>query len=332
MTKFLQSIRTILVPALMAAMGSAAADGLPEFNRDPDRARIIADDLERFWAAWDRMADAGERRAELLETHYLQPASPGLQSFMQSRIGDADNLLAAIDEHPAYYASLRELGPRMATAAKRAYPAFRALDQLFPDAVFPDVYLLVGRMNSGGTISMEGLLIGVEMYGLTDATPMEELGDWHRAVLAPPERIEAIIMHELMHFQQAIHGRLDFESLLGNSLKEGAADFLAERVLGSHINQTVHDWAMPREAELWQEFCQVMHGADHEGWLYGGGEQAGRPADLGYFMGYRIALAYHERAADKRQAVRDIITMTDERAFLRDSGYESRFPDCRASG
>ena len=34
----------------------------------------------------------------------------------------------------------------------------------------------------------------------------------------------------------------------------------------------------------------------------------GRPNDLGYFIGYRIAQAYYQRAADKAQAVRDIIT------------------------
>lgn len=45
---------------------------------------------------------------------------------------------------------------------------------------FPDVYFLVGRMSSGGTTSDAGLLIGVEMYGLSEDTPREELGMWHQ--------------------------------------------------------------------------------------------------------------------------------------------------------
>ena len=47
-----------------------------------------------------------------------------------------------------------------------------------------------------------------------------------------------------------------------------------------------------------------------------------RPADLGYFVGYRIVEAYYQRAADRRAAIREILTATDYEALLAASGYD----------
>lgn len=76
------------------------------------------------------------------------------------------------------------------------------------------------------------------------------------------------------------------------------AEFHEPRIL-------IHEFADPREAELWREFQGRMHDKDFSGWLYQDSE--GRPYDLGYWMGYKITKSYYERAADKRKAVRDIL-------------------------
>ena len=51
----------------------------------------------------------------------------------------------------------------------------------------------------------------------------------------------------------------------------------------------------------------------------------GRPADLGYWMGYRIARGYYRRAADKAQAIRDMLRIRDFDAFLEASGVAEEF-------
>jgi uncharacterized protein YjaZ len=63
-----------------------------------------------------------------------------------------------------------------------------------------------------------------------------------------------------------------------------------------------------------------MNERETAGWLYGG-QPEGRPADLGYFFGYRIARAYYERAEDKTRALREILTATDFPRLLEVSGY-----------
>ena len=303
------------------ALSSAKADEFPEFNRDPAQARIVTEDLDRFWAAWDRAEQEPERRREIFQQDYLDAGSPGLQSFVELRIQDVDRLLATIDHHREYYAALRVRMQELPALTEPVREGFFKLKDMLPEAVFPDTYLLIGAMNSAGTIHLEGLLIGVEMHGLTPATNLEGMSQWHRSVLKPMDEIPVIIMHELMHFQQINLSRTSFNTLLGQSIYEGAADFLAELVLDRHINQHLHDWALPREAELWAEFKAQMHDEDLSKWLYNGTRAVDRPADLGYFIGYRIVQAYYEQADDKQQAIREILAMTDPKALLDVSGY-----------
>ena len=42
---------------------------------------------------------------------------------------------------------------------------------------------------------------------------------------------------------------------------------------------------------------------------------------LGYWVGYRIAKAFYQRAPDQRRAISEMIRMTDARAFLAKSGW-----------
>ena len=48
----------------------------------------------------------------------------------------------------------------------------------------------------------------------------------------------------------------------------------------------------------------------------------GKPADLGYFVGYKIAKEYYKNSKDKKQAVNDIIDMTNPLRFLELSKYD----------
>jgi hypothetical protein len=41
----------------------------------------------------------------------------------------------------------------------------------------------------------------------------------------------------------------------------------------------------------------------------------------GYWVGYRIVKAYYQQASDKRRAIREILEMSDPKAFLAKSGW-----------
>lgn len=285
-------------------------------NPNPDGARIVTEDLGRFWEAFDKAAPSFP--AETFQKLYLDRGTPGLQDFVKLRIQSAEKLAKTVQAHPKYYASARESTRRIPEMEKGIRASFYALEYLYPEAVFPDVYFLVGVLNSGGTTSDRALLIGAEMYGRTPQSPTEELDDWLKTVLSPVESIPHIVAHELIHYQQKYPQAAE-PTLLAQSIQEGSADFLGEMISGRHINAHVHAYAVPRRAELWKEFKAKMHGKDLAGWLYS--SSGDRPNDLGYWMGYEITKAYYDKAADKRKALKEILEIKDFDAFLAKSGY-----------
>lgn len=286
-------------------------------NRDPNKIEIITTDIDNFWRAYDQSLP--DFNPDSFKELYIKQGTKGLKGFMNGRIKNAENLSSLIKKRPKYYASLREITPKIPAMEAEIKSYLVKMKEIYPDAIFPSVYFLIGAMNSGGTTSRHGLLIGADMYGLTPDTPKEELSQWLISVLKPVDEIPHIVAHELVHFQQKYDGK----NLLSASIKEGSADFIAELVSGRHINDHVHDFANPKEEELWLEFKSRMLEKDYTGWLYS--TQKGRPNDLGYWMGYKIAKSYYDNMTNKLQAVDDIMHIKDFEEFLEKSKYAERF-------
>lgn len=268
-------------------------------SANPDSARIITSDVRLFWAVVDRSTPA--TLPQLLHCEYIRGGTQAVRDFIPYRIISAHRLAEMVTARRARYDAARQSSLALDTLVQPVRVVFHRMKALYPDAVFPDVYFVIGRLNTGGTTSPRGLLIGAEMYRNHSDIPH-------------------IIAHELVHYQQTPipEGQ---RTLLAQSIMEGSADFVAELISGRHINERAHAYALPRERELWQEFSGAMHGQDLTGWLYGNPPE-GRPADIGYFFGYRIAQAYYARTPDKSQALRDILSITDYGEFWIQSGYD----------
>ena len=108
---------------------------------------------------------------------YLDAGSAGLKEFDRLRIEGPAKLAATVASHPRYYESLRGREARIAEFEPAIRDSLHAMQRLYPAAIFPDVYIVIGRMNSGGTLSPTGLLVGLEMYGRHEGWPEDELGD-----------------------------------------------------------------------------------------------------------------------------------------------------------
>ncbi len=317
------STTLLLLLALSTTIFGQAAGDKPEERKvssNPDEARIITTDIELFWKAYDRARP--DNNLNVFRDEYLKIGSYGLKQFTRLRIGNSCNLVDVIEKHPKYYASIRQTTSKIDSMKDEIRASLRRLKELYPEAVFPDVYFLIGRMNSGGTLTANALLIGSEMYGKTQSTPVEEMGDWHRQVIKGVEAIPHIVTHELIHYQQKYPAA---DTLLARAMNEGVADFVAELVSGGNINDHLHRYGNARERELWEEFKKGMDAKDVSRWLYQGDQSKDRPADLGYYMGYKIAEAYYKRAADKKQAIKDILQIKDFHQFLTASGYDEKF-------
>ena len=309
-----------LIALGIPAFGQSTAGDAEGINRDPEKAEIVTSDIGLFWSAYDRATP--EDDLIVFRNEYLRKGSPGLKEFTRLRIGSVCDLAATIGARPRYYRNLREGSLRIASFEPSIRKSFVKLKELYPEAVFPPVYFVIGRMSSAGTLSEKGLLIGVDMFGRTADMPEDELSDWHKAVLSSVDRIPYIVAHELIHYQQAPPAS---RTLLAVSVREGAADFVGELISGGQINPHLHEYGNPREAELWAAFSKEMDGEDLSNWLYQGERAKDAPADLGYYIGYKIAESYYIRAADKKLAVFEILKAKDFKAFLEKSGYAEKF-------
>ena len=103
---------------------------------------------------------------------------------------------------------------------------------------------------------------------------------------------------------------------------------------GGNFNAHIHDWADPQEEAVWCAFQAEMDGDDTSDWIANGNRPDSRPAgldyaDLGYYVGYRIAKAYHAQAReagrDAADVVRALLHVDNAKTLLAESGYAEGF-------
>ncbi len=271
------------------------------FPQDPQEAIFVTSDIQNFWIAFDLIENSNGNPFET----YLKNGTIGLKGFIPNRIISADSLLNMVKRRKKDYEKIRAIEVKIKEVEKKVKPYFYALEYWYPYAVYPPVYFVVGRFNSGGTISENGLLIGAEKLTSLDHLP-------------------ELIIHESIHFQQKWpEGRKT--NLLQQSILEGMADFIAELVTGIKGNQEANKYGNKHKEELCKEFVKKMYGNDMQDWLHGTSGKDKRPNDLGYWIGYEIVKAYFVKAKDKKLAVNHILNIEDYDRFIRESGYLEKY-------
>ncbi len=292
-----------MLTLIFASAGSQAAG-------DPFAARVRYDDVDRFYRAYD--AARGRPSAKQLRRDYIQAGSPGVQDFEHYRIESPEALAAKITEDQAMYERARRCRVALPRVDRRMRAAYLAFQAALPEAELPDTTILIGRGNSGGTAKPAGVLIGLEV--VCDPTP---------GAVPLDVRLTHLVAHELGHTQQAYFRG---DTLLEAALNEGVAEFVAELISGAPLNFEMFAKADARAGEIERAFAAEMAGTDKRSWLYNGAGTNEWPGDLGYWVGYRIAKSFYDRSPDKRAAVRAMLKSTDERAFLKASGWTPAAP------
>ena len=284
--------------------------------------QLITSDIDNFWRAYDA-GRPGDRAAAFQEL-YLDPGSPGLKDFLKLRITSAEELAKTVDGTPKFYATIRPGTLAVATQKEAILLRLKRFKELYPEATFPDVYFVIGRLTSGGTTGDSGLLIGTEVFALADTVDSSEIRQSNPAFLKAMgniQKLPLIVVHELVHSQQKHRGQ---ETLLSQSLIEGAADFVTQLVSGSTINSYANEWAAARRDELFKKFAHDVAETPRRlsGWMYNYSRvQGDEPADLGYWIGAEICRSYYEAADKKPEALRDIVRMETPEAIVRGSSY-----------
>lgn len=289
---------------------------------------VITSDVALFWEAFDALVGARDHAdsVAIIRVRYLERGSEGLQRFRKVRDLAPEHYVRSIAAAPKFWRSIRA---NTVAAGSHSEAISRILDKYeatIPGFRRPRVCFAIGRLSTGGTVSKGWILIGSEIVCADSTVEKSELNAWLRAVLQPTTQELAFVAHEAVHTRQRKGPRLVWgyltHRLLTMSHLEGSADMIARQVAGITINQNVHAYGMAHEVELWLEFRAAMNGNDISGWLYQGSRSTERPADLGYFVGERIATKYYEASTDERGALRVLLRGGAAHKVLRRGGYD----------
>lgn len=291
-------------------------------------------DIDHFWEAFDNLKYAQKHSDSVatIQRIYLDRATDGLLDFIKARSFTAEKFVKQIAARPKFYASVRKNTYEVKKAAPLINELFIKFKDIYPNFKPFKVCFAIGLVNTGGTVSDNFVLIGTEVSTSTKGVDLSEFkGSAFSKVLESEgdivQKIKNIVAHECVHTQQKTP--LDQNGvgcqLLGDVLKEGFCDFIGELIAGGQINKVAQTYGDQHEKELWKKLKDEMCTDNYKSWLYNyGTTPKDVPADLGYYMGYQIAKEYYNHAADKKQAVTDIIEMNNPLRFLELSKYDQK--------
>jgi hypothetical protein len=293
------------------AVGAASImDAMAAHAGAPPSVEVRTSDVTSFYRLYD--AADGRPSAATLQRDYIDKGTDGVRQFVPHRIVSGDALAREVSDEAAAYRQARSCMAVLPAVKRKLRGAFRRLAALDPQATFPPVTILIGRNNSGGTTGKSGVLIGLEVVCRSS---------WLQPDLAA--RLYHIIAHEYGHVEQspALDEDSDNTTVLKQSLIEGVAELVAELISGQVSNVHLQAWTAGRAGEIDRKFLADADRTDISDWLYDGVGTPEKPGDLGYWVGYRIARAYYDKAADKRAALRTLLDLENPKAILVKSGW-----------
>lgn len=287
---------------------------------------FITSDIELFWQTFDKQTS--NYSSSEFQSEYINKGTIGLQDYASQK-NLAPSLQSVLRSSPyfEYFNEIRENSMDLSETEEKVAKGFELLETIYPETTFLNVYFLVGALTAGGRISENGLLIAVEMFSAPDDFSLENLGEWHQNVIRNKKYLPSIVLHELVHVQQFQHPNSG--SVLEASLAEGMADFISHHLISNEpfMNEHLHEYGDGKEEELWNEFkAQVNLNSSNTEWLYTAKTTAnGHPADMGYYMGYKILESYSTQFSSINEAIAQMLTTKNYSDIYTKSGYANKF-------
>lgn len=316
---------SMLIAAATLSIAPAVAGEFDVF-----RYEVQARDADRFAELFRETQ--GRPTAEQISQHYLQGAGRGVEIFTPGRIEDAEHMASRVEKLNADYRhAIDTCLPLTAELSRELRAVYLAYHGLLPGYPLPQIHLVFGSGNSGGTATADAQVLGLEVACRSGISP-DEYRSYMRTMFA----------HETAHSWQPQADDSGMpDRLLFAALREGTPDYLASLVTGASPSPERDAFARPRERALWAQFQR-----DRQTLLARSSGELSRdsaagqafyrwfanyrrapddwPHEVGYWVGMRIADHYVARAEDKAQAIRELLELKDPQAILTASGYQER--------
>lgn len=320
----------LILAAALAAIAVAPAASAGQAPVDPLTARVDFSAAQRFAALWRK--SAGKPTAAQIASDYLAGGNRAIAVFTPGRIGSAERLAGKIAGKPDVYRdAVERCLPWVEGTNAQLRASYLGLKGLFPDKPLPEIAVVIGADNSGGTAGEGMQVIGLEV--ICRLSPSRA---------AFEERMRQFFAHETVHTLQRIDSPKAVQHmLLTMALSEGVPDLVTTMITGFVPSPERDRWAREHEAQLWRDFAAdmkiVQAGTGADGQMNASAQAASRrwfanagaapqgwPDELGYWVGMRIAEGYVASAADPRAALEALLRVEDPAAILKASGFGAR--------
>ena len=286
--------------------------------------RIIKSDLLHFWEAYDSLSKNKDTLAVLNKIVFNQ-SSEAYRVFCKKWHITAEDLKNQLTRYPNFYASIRARSIELANNDDSIHCLVKRFNQLYKNFKGADICLAFGNFKTGGTIEITPngnlVYIGMEFHTGGDRADYTEFHPSLYHYLVNGSFYHTLV-HELVHVQQYTHGSrikkcLQHPSLAAHAIKEGVPDFIAAVVCGHPLPNVRYVYGNKNADRLLLEFYKQRHLVSHDKWF--GHPESGIPPDMGYFIGYCIALSYSKHHARALNDVTPFIEIKNVKKFIRKS-------------
>lgn len=287
-------------PAQMAAAQTASP--LP----------LVFTDMQHFVDAHGRLAQSSDTIA-VLRQYYFDRATPGLRLYITKYGLDTTSLLQAIRCFPDDYAAVGRRLEWLLGQQDSIQQVYAAFARLVPVRATLPAFFLVGAHTGTASGSEVGPLFSME----------------NGAVNVARANLPEFLVHELTHIQQfstigmpryqSIFG--ERKSLLGYTVREGIAEFVADLVTGRITQQRAREYLRQNQRGIWESFRREMCGTETGDWMFVRPKDPAQPSFVAYALGAEIARQYYESRPDKRRAMSDLLAVDDYAGFFAATGF-----------
>jgi hypothetical protein len=296
----------------------------PVYTTNPKDVKVIDKDVVNFWKAYDLVQKNPSNAEKIYTDHYINNGTMALQFYYLNKIDNINNFVYIHNLKKKYYSSIRANTLKVGQLKSSFRKSFVNLKKIYPEALFPPIYFVIGKLNSAGTLSSEGLILGIDQACMSATADTTELNTWEKHNISSFHNLQYTVAHELIHYEQS--GMASDTTLLSAAIKEGMADFIGELISGKFNNDRLLIYAKGKESKIWADFKKEMHLARAYNWIANSDQEtAEKPADLGYWVGYQICKAFYQRSADKQKAIYEMLHIQNYNKFLEQSKLDEKF-------
>ena len=288
--------------------------------------------VDNFKITLRKLKDANTKQDSInvINQYYINGSNKYIRRFLESKKITAITIYDNLKAFPKFYESLRNTSINIKYLTDTLNKINSIFQDYFENFKKPNIYIVVGNLSVGGTIKGNDVFICIEMVSDNGINDRSELPPYLQKITNKANLI-TYICHETVHTLQTgfplsdVWGMIRHKknSLVSACIVEGSADYVIYHLFGMNLNENLRQYVNDNKTELWKKFRNDIEKSpfQYNDWIYKYVPRDGRPADIGYFLGFQICESYASKSLDKRKALNEMIRKGNYKKIYSKSEY-----------